>query len=476
MAELWVPAYANLTCVGALRHRLAINEYGDNPAMKTAVDRVQLEGRCCGSALYRDWFRVPWADPEEINDLSLFTGDSRMKDGMWMVQWAPWSCCNATHLGPCDSLWTLAPHRITEREIKQREKEITEEMARMFPDGPPKRYRDVDGALVSSDEVEAVVRKERGRVRFKRSPRSRGAVGKAGTNATSLDDGSGTSNETSDSDWSAAEPPPTFASMMEHLVGSAWFSAEISEDVSMPPGLFVATLNASDGERRLRRLELNSYSPPQRADVRHRQLNQRGCSGFLSDELLVLLAPVYGLLLLVVLCQLGVLAGARWLQTSCDLARRWGGDELTAPGYLLFSWPCTLGEGQELQPPPEDPEAIFHMNDEEEDIVGALGLDGVRDMYNVAQGLTSGDAREALGAIQDAGMLEGTGLEGAADLLSAGGGGGGGEDDGDHGHGGDKKDKKNKDKSKKGKTKKGKSKRSSSGKKSKKGGKRKRKK
>ena len=438
-------------------YRQALSEYGDNPVVKTAVDRVQLEGRCCGSALYRDWFRVPWADPEEVNDLSLFTGDKHMKDGVWMVPWAPWSCCNATHLGPCDSLWTLAPHRISEQEVKQREQEITEEMARMFPDGPPGRYRDADGALVSAAEVEAAVRKERGRVRFKRSAKLRSTAGKAGENVTSLSNGSATVNETSDSGWAPAEPPPTFASVMERLVGAAWFSADISEDVSMPPGLFVVTLNASDRQRRLRRLELNSYSPPQRAAVRQRQLNQRGCAGFLSDEMLVLLAPVYGLLLLVVLCQLGVLAGARWLQTSCDLARRWGGDELTAPGYLLFSWPCTLGEGQELQPPPEDPEAIFHMNDEEEDIVGALGLDRVRDMYNVAQGLGSGDL---VGTIQDAGMLEGTGLEGAADLMSASGGGGGeGGDKGgsDHGHDGKKREK-----SKKGKSKKGKTKRSSS--------------
>ena len=400
-------------------HRLAISEYGDNPAVKTAVDRVQLEGRCCGSFLYRDWFRVAWADPEEINDLRLFTGDRRMKDGLWLVPWAPWSCCNTTHLGPCDSLWTLAPHNITEEEIKKREREITEEMARMFPEGPPRRYRDADGALLSADEVEDIMWKERKKVRFKRSRNTRSVAKKAGVSASSTTESPVTGNETSDSDWAAAEPPPTFASMMENLVGAASFIADISEDVSMPAALFVTMLNASDRERRLRRLELNSYSPPQRAAVRQRQLNQRGCSGFLSDEMLVLLAPVYSLLLLVLLCQLGVLAGARWLQTSCDLARRWGGDELTAPGYLLFSWPCTLGEGQELQPPPEDPEAIFHMNDEEEDIVGALGLGGVRDAYNVAQGLKSGDAREALGAIRDAGMLEGTRLEGAADLLAA---------------------------------------------------------
>ena len=414
-----------------MSHRGAISEYGDKPAVKAAVDRVQLRGRCCGSALYRDWFRVAWADPEEINDLSLFTGDKRMKDGLWLVPWAPWSCCNATHLGPCDSLWTLAPHRITEEQSRQREKEVAKEMTRLFPDGPPRRYRDADGALLTAQEVEEVLRKERARVRFKRSARASADGEDDGETVPSATEGTSAGNGTSDDDWAAVEPAPTFGSMMEHLMGAAWFSADISADVSMPAGLFVNTLNGSELRRRLEQLELDSYSPPQREAVRQRQLNQRGCAEYLSDETLQLLAPVYGVLLAVLLCELGVLAGARWLQTSCDLARRWGGDELTAPGYLLFSWPCTLGEGQELQPPPEDPEAIFHMNDEEEDIVGGLGLGGVRDAYNVAQGLASGDAQEAIGAIQDTGALEGTRLEGAAQLLSAAAGGGGGGDDED---------------------------------------------
>ncbi|XP_043193191.1 uncharacterized protein LOC122365766 isoform X1 [Amphibalanus amphitrite] len=404
-----------------LGFRQAITEYDDRPAVKSAVDRVQLEGGCCGSALYRDWFRVAWADPEQVNELSLFTGDRRMRDGLWLVPWAPWSCCNATHLGPCDSLWTLAPHRLTEQQQRQRHADIDKEMARLFPDSAPRRYRDADGALLSAHQVEQVLRQERARVRARRSAPAAGD-GRAPTAGAAASNGTAAaSNGTAAAggDWAAVQPAPTLASMMAGLVGEAWFSADIPEEVAVPSALFVNTLNASDYRRRLRRLELRSYSPPQREAVRQRQLNQRGCAAFLSELTLELLAPAYGVLLLVVLCQVAVLAGARWLQTSCDLARRWGGDQLTAPGYLLFSWPCTLGEGQELQPPPEDPEAIFHMNDEEEDIMGSLGLEGVRDALNVAQGLASGDAREALGAVQDTGVLEGTRLEGAAQLLSA---------------------------------------------------------
>lgn len=44
-----------------------MRQYKSNPKLKTTMDRLQMEYRCCGSQSYRDWFLTSWIGEEWIN-------------------------------------------------------------------------------------------------------------------------------------------------------------------------------------------------------------------------------------------------------------------------------------------------------------------------------------------------------------------------------------------------------------------------
>ena len=45
----------------------AMVAYKDDPVAKVAVDRIQMDLRCCGSSGYKDWFKVGWIDTKYTN-------------------------------------------------------------------------------------------------------------------------------------------------------------------------------------------------------------------------------------------------------------------------------------------------------------------------------------------------------------------------------------------------------------------------
>ena len=65
-------SWTHLRCqqAGTAAMNDAIKQYKTNIAIKTAVDRVQLQNECCGSVTYNEWFSTRWADdayiPQEV--------------------------------------------------------------------------------------------------------------------------------------------------------------------------------------------------------------------------------------------------------------------------------------------------------------------------------------------------------------------------------------------------------------------------
>jgi hypothetical protein len=45
----------------------AMDAYRTKSETKKAIDRLQMDNRCCGAKVYSEWFRVAWIDAEYID-------------------------------------------------------------------------------------------------------------------------------------------------------------------------------------------------------------------------------------------------------------------------------------------------------------------------------------------------------------------------------------------------------------------------
>ncbi|XP_013416793.1 photoreceptor outer segment membrane glycoprotein 2-like [Lingula anatina] len=72
---------------------LAMFKYRSNPGVKSKVDLLQMEYRCCGNTNYADWFQIPW-----INENFLKIED---KDDFYTNDDVPFSCCDHASRRPC---------------------------------------------------------------------------------------------------------------------------------------------------------------------------------------------------------------------------------------------------------------------------------------------------------------------------------------------------------------------------------------
>ncbi|XP_071081312.1 photoreceptor outer segment membrane glycoprotein 2-like [Haliotis cracherodii] len=78
----------------------ALKMYKSDQGIKEAVDRLQLDFRCCASKTYRDWFHVSWISNKYINteheDVK-----KNMRDGELITDSVPFSCCSVMSPRPC---------------------------------------------------------------------------------------------------------------------------------------------------------------------------------------------------------------------------------------------------------------------------------------------------------------------------------------------------------------------------------------
>lgn len=72
----WVILAASLTTYahrGSVEEALmngilgAMKRYKNNVNVKSAIDRIQMKSRCCGSRTFKDWFSVGWINPEFVD-------------------------------------------------------------------------------------------------------------------------------------------------------------------------------------------------------------------------------------------------------------------------------------------------------------------------------------------------------------------------------------------------------------------------
>ncbi|KAK1171065.1 peripherin-2-like [Acipenser oxyrinchus oxyrinchus] len=71
--------------------------------MKTTLDMMQIEFRCCGNNNYKDWFEIQWISNRYL-DFSSKEVKDRIKsnvDGKYLMDGVPFSCCNPSSPRPC---------------------------------------------------------------------------------------------------------------------------------------------------------------------------------------------------------------------------------------------------------------------------------------------------------------------------------------------------------------------------------------
>ncbi|XP_013396339.1 photoreceptor outer segment membrane glycoprotein 2 [Lingula anatina] len=69
-------------------------------SLKMTIDELQMDYQCCGSKGYWEWFTVSWFDNKYV-DVNLPKVASKLKEGHFYTDSAPFSCCNPASFGPC---------------------------------------------------------------------------------------------------------------------------------------------------------------------------------------------------------------------------------------------------------------------------------------------------------------------------------------------------------------------------------------
>ncbi|OQV17255.1 Cyclin-G-associated kinase [Hypsibius exemplaris] len=80
--------------------RTAIDRYSKSASIKKTVDQMQLEFQCCGSKGVQDWWTVPWIDNAYL-DLKDAKIRHALRDGVYMGDHVPFSCCSGKAVRPC---------------------------------------------------------------------------------------------------------------------------------------------------------------------------------------------------------------------------------------------------------------------------------------------------------------------------------------------------------------------------------------
>ena len=67
---------------------------------KTELDLLQMDFSCCGNKDYTDWFAISWISTDFLN-VESETVKKRMKEGEYVNDDVPFSCCNPISKRPC---------------------------------------------------------------------------------------------------------------------------------------------------------------------------------------------------------------------------------------------------------------------------------------------------------------------------------------------------------------------------------------
>lgn len=77
-----------------------MRKYRNSSLVKTTLDKLQMEFKCCGNDGYMDWFQIAWinvayldSDDPEIN--------VRLRNGNYESDDVPYSCCDPAKARPC---------------------------------------------------------------------------------------------------------------------------------------------------------------------------------------------------------------------------------------------------------------------------------------------------------------------------------------------------------------------------------------
>ena len=78
----------------------SMKRYRTDLKTKAAVDELQMKYSCCGNELYTDWFQIAWSS-EEFIDVNLPEYRDRMRNGFYISDDVPFSCCDSKSMRPC---------------------------------------------------------------------------------------------------------------------------------------------------------------------------------------------------------------------------------------------------------------------------------------------------------------------------------------------------------------------------------------
>lgn len=74
--------------------------YKDKLEIKASIDNMQQRFECCGNQGYTDWFRIQWYADDVIDRKSQVV-ISHTKDGKFLLEDVPFSCCDPSVKRPC---------------------------------------------------------------------------------------------------------------------------------------------------------------------------------------------------------------------------------------------------------------------------------------------------------------------------------------------------------------------------------------
>src|SRR6218665_957192 len=78
-----------------------LNSYKDKLEIKATIDDMQQFFDCCGNEGYEDWFRIQWYPDDFLDHNSWEVKQHRSKEGSFLIQDVPFSCCDPTMKRPC---------------------------------------------------------------------------------------------------------------------------------------------------------------------------------------------------------------------------------------------------------------------------------------------------------------------------------------------------------------------------------------
>ncbi|XP_037080188.1 uncharacterized protein LOC119101042 [Pollicipes pollicipes] len=356
---------------------------------KAQLDRLQVGHQCCGAKGFDDWMRISWVNMDDVKPSRTFTKSSyRNPEGELIFPWAPWSCCNASILMVCDTIWEFIPHsssvrgRRNVREtrgdsmLRQRASRANEEMhftrhqtddtlhhARYSSDRTSVRGKKKRRTLPLEALETASVRnaypaakkmtfiRAMNRARSRRSP-DRGVKT---TDKKKLPQAPKRRRK--------KPPKPAKAYSKAFAKGFRKFNlhgmslrgqgpigaAKTDSPFESKLDVLLPKLNLEDAV-----VKLDGWYRPARMSrqaLQEKIFHRQGCGVALSKTVFWVIGMGMTTLLTIWVFQLIMLMMARWLQTSMDLAYNWGNPKMMAPGYIMKKWPCSSGPAPDIEPP-----------------------------------------------------------------------------------------------------------------------------